>query len=84
VKEGRPKSWSIPGLLGGDPQARVLDDALAEPAVTRGLLDERRGAARNGHVDGAGSNWPTGRIPRKLHAARAKFAERLEHEVGNL
>jgi len=28
--------------------------------------------------------WPTEWIPKKLDAARAKFAEHLEHEVGNL
>src|ERR671918_488830 len=28
--------------------------------------------------------WPTEWIPRKLDAARARFAEYLEHEVGNL
>jgi len=28
--------------------------------------------------------WPTEHLPKKLDAARAKFAEYLEHEVGNL
>jgi acyl-CoA dehydrogenase len=28
--------------------------------------------------------WPTEWIPKKLDAAKAKFAEYLEHEVGNL
>jgi acyl-CoA dehydrogenase len=28
--------------------------------------------------------WPTGHLPRRVAAARAKFAEYLEHEVGNL
>jgi acyl-CoA dehydrogenase len=28
--------------------------------------------------------WPTEWIPRKLEAAKARFAEHLEHEVGNL
>ncbi len=28
--------------------------------------------------------WPSGWIPGRLEAARAKFAEVLEHEVGNL
>jgi len=28
--------------------------------------------------------WPTEWIPKKMDAARAKFAEYLEHEVGNL
>ncbi|MDQ3145334.1 MAG: acyl-CoA dehydrogenase, partial [Actinomycetota bacterium] len=28
--------------------------------------------------------WPTGHLPRRVAAARAKFAEHLEHEVGNL
>jgi acyl-CoA dehydrogenase len=28
--------------------------------------------------------WPTEHRPRKLAAARAKLAEHLEHEVGNL
>ena len=28
--------------------------------------------------------WPTEWIPGKVEAARAKFAEYLEHEVGNL
>ena len=28
--------------------------------------------------------WPTEHRPKKLAAARAKFAEHLEHEVGNL
>jgi acyl-CoA dehydrogenase len=28
--------------------------------------------------------WPTEWIPKKLDAAQAKFAELLEHEVGNL
>lgn len=28
--------------------------------------------------------WPTGHLPRRREAARAKFAELLEHEVGNL
>jgi acyl-CoA dehydrogenase len=28
--------------------------------------------------------WPTEHIPKKLDAARAKYAEYLEHEVGNL
>jgi acyl-CoA dehydrogenase len=28
--------------------------------------------------------WPTEWIPKKMDAARAKFAEHLEHEVGNL
>jgi acyl-CoA dehydrogenase len=27
--------------------------------------------------------WPTQHIPRRLAAARAKYAEHLEHEVGN-
>jgi acyl-CoA dehydrogenase len=32
----------------------------------------------------SGDLWPTEHIPKKLDAARAKFAEYLEHEVGNL
>jgi acyl-CoA dehydrogenase len=28
--------------------------------------------------------WPSGWIPGRLEAARAKYAEFLEHEVGNL
>ena len=28
--------------------------------------------------------WPTEWIPRKQDAARVKFAEHLDHEVGNL
>jgi acyl-CoA dehydrogenase len=28
--------------------------------------------------------WPTGHLPKRLAAAKAKFAEHLEHEVGNL
>ena len=32
----------------------------------------------------SGDVWPTEWIPRKIDAARAKFAEHLEHEVGNL
>ena len=28
--------------------------------------------------------WPTEWLPKKMEAARAKFAEHLEHEVGNL
>jgi acyl-CoA dehydrogenase len=28
--------------------------------------------------------WPSEWIPKKLEAARARFAEYLEHEVGNL
>ena len=28
--------------------------------------------------------WPTEWIPKKLEAAKARFAEHLEHEVGNL
>ena len=28
--------------------------------------------------------WPTEWIPKKLEAARAKFADYIEHEVGNL
>jgi acyl-CoA dehydrogenase len=28
--------------------------------------------------------WPTEWIPKRLDAARAKFADYLEHEVGNL
>jgi len=28
--------------------------------------------------------WPTGHLPKKVAAARQKFAEHLEHEVGNL
>ena len=28
--------------------------------------------------------WPTGHLPKRVAAARAKFAEYLEHEVGNL
>jgi acyl-CoA dehydrogenase len=28
--------------------------------------------------------WPTGHLPKLVAAARAKFAEYLEHEVGNL
>jgi acyl-CoA dehydrogenase len=28
--------------------------------------------------------WPTEWLPRKRDAAREKFAEYLEHEVGNL
>jgi acyl-CoA dehydrogenase len=28
--------------------------------------------------------WPTEHLPRRVAAARAKFAEYLEHEVGNL
>ena len=28
--------------------------------------------------------WPTEHIPKRLAAAREKFAEYLEHEVGNL
>ncbi len=28
--------------------------------------------------------WPTEHIPKKLEAAKAKYAEYLEHEVGNL
>jgi acyl-CoA dehydrogenase len=28
--------------------------------------------------------WPTEWIPKKLEAARAKYADYLEHEVGNL
>jgi acyl-CoA dehydrogenase len=43
--------------------------------VARQLLRDYRG------TDGM---WPTEWIPGKLDAARAKFAEYLEHEVGNL
>jgi acyl-CoA dehydrogenase len=32
----------------------------------------------------SGDEWPTGWLPRRLDAARAKYAEHLEHEVGNL
>ncbi|WP_410050164.1 acyl-CoA dehydrogenase family protein [Actinomadura sp. CNU-125] len=28
--------------------------------------------------------WPTEWIPRKIEAAREKFADHIEHEVGNL
>jgi len=28
--------------------------------------------------------WPTGHLPKRLAAAKEKFAEHLEHEVGNL
>jgi acyl-CoA dehydrogenase len=28
--------------------------------------------------------WPTQHLPRRMAAAREKFAEHLEHEVGNL
>jgi acyl-CoA dehydrogenase len=28
--------------------------------------------------------WPTEHLPKKLAAARAKFAAHLEHEIGNL
>ena len=28
--------------------------------------------------------WPTEHLPKKLAAAKAKYAELLEHEVGNL
>ena len=28
--------------------------------------------------------WPTEHLPKRRAAARAKFAEHLEHEVGNL
>jgi acyl-CoA dehydrogenase len=28
--------------------------------------------------------WPTRHLPKRMAAARAKFAEHLEHEVGNL
>jgi acyl-CoA dehydrogenase len=28
--------------------------------------------------------WPTEHLPKKVAAARAKFADYLEHEVGNL
>jgi acyl-CoA dehydrogenase len=28
--------------------------------------------------------WPTGHLPRRLAAAREKFAEFVEQEVGNL
>jgi acyl-CoA dehydrogenase len=28
--------------------------------------------------------WPTEWLPKKLDAARAKFADLVEHEVGNL
>ena len=28
--------------------------------------------------------WPTEHLPKKLEAAKAKYAEYLEHEVGNL
>ena len=28
--------------------------------------------------------WPTEHLPKRLAAAEAKFAEHLEHEVGNL
>ena len=28
--------------------------------------------------------WPTEHIPKKIAAAREKFADYLEHEVGNL
>jgi acyl-CoA dehydrogenase len=28
--------------------------------------------------------WPTEWLPKKLEAARAKYAEYVEHEVGNL
>jgi acyl-CoA dehydrogenase len=28
--------------------------------------------------------WPTEHIPKKLEAAKAKYAEYLEHDVGNL
>jgi acyl-CoA dehydrogenase len=28
--------------------------------------------------------WPTQHLPKRIEAARAKFADLLEHEVGNL
>jgi len=44
-------------------------------SVARQVLREYQG------TDGM---WPTEWIPGKLDAAKAKFAEYLEHEVGNL
>jgi acyl-CoA dehydrogenase len=32
----------------------------------------------------SGDLWPSEWIPKKIEAARAKFADYLEHEVGNL
>ena len=41
----------LPGVLGGDAHAGVLHDAVAEPAVHHGLLDERRAATGVGRLD---------------------------------
>ena len=49
----------------------------------RGAQGHRRppGAARPPASDDL---WPTQHLPKRLAAARAKYAEHLEHEVGNL
>ena len=51
------------------------DFLAAQETIARQLLRDYR------PTDGM---WPTEWIPGKIDAARAKFAEYLEHEVGNL
>jgi acyl-CoA dehydrogenase len=63
--------WEIAAMQG------VMDgpDEVHKITVARQILKDRRPSP---------DLWPTQHIPRKMAAARAKFAEVLEHEVGNL
>jgi acyl-CoA dehydrogenase len=63
--------WEIAAMQG------VMDgpNEVHKVTVARQLLKDRRPAP---------DQWPSQHLPRKIDAARAKFADLLEHEVGNL
>ncbi len=58
----------VMGLADGPPEVHTV-------TVARQVLREHRASD---------DLWPTQHLPKLLDAARAKYADRLEHEVGNL
>ena len=84
------RAMQVHGALGVTNEMPFIGDGARAPRVM-GLADgptevhkvtvARRCCATTRPSDDI---WPTEWIPRKREAARAKFAEYLEHEVGNL
>jgi acyl-CoA dehydrogenase len=74
---GTSNEMPLAGMLLGGPVMGIADGPTEVHKVTvaRQVLREFKASD---------DSWPTEHIPKKLAAARAKYAEALEHEVGNL
>jgi acyl-CoA dehydrogenase len=83
------RAMQVHGALGVSNEVPLF--AMIQSAAVMGLADgptevQKTTVARQVLRDYSPSDdlWPTEWLPRKRDAARAKFAEYLEHQVGNL